>query len=331
MSYERIWDDPETFVVRIPFLCFGLGSMNCYIIRNGGEVLIIDPGAAAPLASRALVFIAGEIGIDLARARFLLTHLHFDHAALLKQLVQPGSRIMLSHIAYANNPWNDYMCRREMLKALLTEEGVPIFAMKGLAAVRAEVRICDLPGCEYDLLSEGRLVHVGDFALRVIETPGHTDGHISLYSEDHRILISGDHILETFTPGVAMPLEGMDTFRDYLHSLSKVDLLDCDTVLPGHGRAFGGLSERCDDLRKRHERRLCEIFEIIARNPGLNGYHILRAIPWQDGIPIGDWERLSLFQRISMGAQTFSYLEFLVNIGEVVREKDDEGRHYRIA
>ena len=54
-------------------------------------------------------------------------------------------------------------------------------------------------------------------------------------------------------------------------------------------------------------------------------------MPWSAGVPIEDWEKLDLFKRIAMGAQTFSYLEFLVNIGQIVRERDKAGRHYRIS
>ena len=41
-------------------------------------------------------------------------------------------------------------------------------------------------------LNDEDLIHVGDLEFKVIHTPGHTKGGISLYSESEKILFSGD-------------------------------------------------------------------------------------------------------------------------------------------
>ena len=330
ITHERILETPEVHVVRVPFVYLGLDSMNCYIVRDGDDALVIDPGASAPFAWRAFERVADRIGIDLARTRFLCTHLHFDHASLLKKLTHPGSQILMGHAAFTSNPWNFYLLRNALLKSVLIEEGMTPSALKSLAAVMLESRVCDLLGCEYELLHEGQVIRVGAHELRVLETPGHTAGCICLYSAKHRILFSGDHVLQGITPVLALPFEGKDSLRNYLDSLAKVESLACDTVLPGHGKPFTGLLERCNALRQRHAERLGQTWEIVARNPGCNGSVVVQAIPWTNSNPDQNWNALPPLQRITMTSQALSYLEYLVNIGEFVRKEDSSGRHYFI-
>ena len=331
LGYEHIWDDPQVHVVRVPVVQLGLRYTNCYIIRDGDDVLIVDPGTSSPLIGRAFAHIADEIGFDMSRARFLCTHLHFDHAALLKQLTQSGSRILVGKSAYNNNAWSYYELRNALLKSVMIEEGVPSMSRRGLAATKWEPRVCDLPERNYELLDDGQTISVGAHELRVIETPGHASGHLCLYNAEQRLLFSGDHVLEKITPGLAFPFEGDDCLRDYLSSLGKVERLECSRVLPGHGDAFGGLAERCDSLRQHHAHRLMQVYEIVANNPGCNGNAVMKAMPWKKSGPYEDWDQLTFSQKSCMSAQTFAYLEYLMNFGEIVREEDTSGRHYRVA
>lgn len=331
MGYEHICEDPQVHVIRVPIVQLGLRYTNCYVVRDGDDALIIDPGTSTPLIGRAFARIADEIGFDLSKARFFCTHLHFDHAALLKQLTQPGSRILVGKSAYNNNAWSYYELRNALLKSVMIEEGVPTVSRRGLAATKWEPRVCDLPEREYELLTDGQTITVGAHELRVIETPGHASGHLCLYNAEQRILFSGDHVLERITSGLAFPFEGDDCLHDYLLSLGKVEGLKCAQVLPGHGNAFRGLAERCKSLRQHHAHRLTQVFEIVARNPGCNGNAVMREMPWKKSGPYENWDELTFAQKSSMAAQTFAYLEFLMNSGEIVRGEDLSGRHYRIA
>ena len=331
MNHELAWEDPDIFVVRVPYAHLGLGHTNCYIIRDGDEALVIDPGVVSPGASKALARAIDAVGVDLGAARFLCTHLHFDHAALLKEIAQPGSRILMSAMAYEYNPWNNYRARKKAVRELVRAEGITQMATRGLAALMSQARVCDLPGCTYTLLADGQEVRVGRHAFRVILTPGHAPGHICLYSDDERILLSGDHVLENTTPGLALPFEGHDSLRDYLASLAKVEGLDCRAVLPGHGEAFYDLAGRCAALREHHIERLGKVIEVVAHNPGANGNTIMRAMPWAKSGPFKNWERLNAYLRLNMGTQMLAYLEYLVRLGELERTEDGDGRHYWLA
>ena len=321
---------PGIYVLQVPFAHIGLDHTNCYIIPDDEGILMIDPGVVSPTSFQYVTRAAVHFGFNRHQVRILCTHLHFDHAAMLKRLPQDGGRILMGEEALRNNPWNYYDLRSSLLRSVLQEEGVPPTARKGLAAIASEVRVCDMPGYTYELLSENQILRVGSYEFRVIFTPGHSRGHICLYDKAHGVLISGDHVLEKITPSLTLPFEGDNSVLDYLESLNKVDTPDCNLVLPGHGEPFTGLSERCDDLRQRHIRRLGQVYEVVARNPLVNGYTVMRKMPWKRSGPYDNWALVPPYTQLCMCNQTLSYLDFLRRVGELELIEDREGRHYRI-
>lgn len=77
---------------------------------------------------------------------------------------------------------------------------------------------------------EGSLVEFGAAKLRVIETPGHTLGHISYYIADGDILLPGDTL---FSLGCGRLFEG--TAAQMYNSIAKYSELPDDTlVCAGH-------------------------------------------------------------------------------------------------
>ena len=83
------------------------------------------------------------------------------------------------------------------------------------------------PDFDPDLrLSEGSIVSVGEEALQVIYTPGHSDDHLCFLAG--RILFTGDHIMG----GSSVMVEDMSS---YLRSLQRLQVLELDRLYPGHG------------------------------------------------------------------------------------------------
>ena len=86
-----------------------------------------------------------------------------------------------------------------------------------------------LPKLDATLL-EGETVSLGASAARVIDTPGHTRGHISYYFDAGKVLACGDTL---FSLGCGRLLEG--TPDEMFHSLRKLAVLPADTrVCCGH-------------------------------------------------------------------------------------------------
>jgi glyoxylase-like metal-dependent hydrolase (beta-lactamase superfamily II) len=85
-------------------------------------------------------------------------------------------------------------------------------------------------------LKHGDMVEVGEYLLKIIHTPGHTDDQICIKPEnDHRIIV-GDTIFEGGPGNTQSP----EDFRTTLKTLSRIVLpWPDDTVCyPGHGPSF---------------------------------------------------------------------------------------------
>jgi glyoxylase-like metal-dependent hydrolase (beta-lactamase superfamily II) len=82
-------------------------------------------------------------------------------------------------------------------------------------------------------LKENDKIELGEISLRVIHTPGHTPGGISLYSEKDKILFSGDTLFQGTYGRTDLPYSSQ---ADMMRSLEKLFALPTETkVYPGHG------------------------------------------------------------------------------------------------
>ena len=85
-------------------------------------------------------------------------------------------------------------------------------------------------------LNDGDEVDLGDGA-RIIHTPGHTPGSISVYLPKRKLLFAGDAVANLL--GVRPPIGWFTEDRaDARASIRKLAELDFDVVLFGHGQSL---------------------------------------------------------------------------------------------
>jgi len=81
-------------------------------------------------------------------------------------------------------------------------------------------------------LNDGDVIDIGGHRLRVIDTPGHTIGSISLYDEATGSMFTGDTV---FVGGIGrydLPTASVD---ELIRSLRKLSTMDINGFYPGHG------------------------------------------------------------------------------------------------
>lgn len=73
-------------------------------------------------------------------------------------------------------------------------------------------------------------LHMGDRTFRLMSLPGHTPYQAMVYVPEERVLFSGDNVVNNTMPFFhqAVPLEWLET-------LKKLQDLDIEKVVPGHG------------------------------------------------------------------------------------------------
>jgi glyoxylase-like metal-dependent hydrolase (beta-lactamase superfamily II) len=113
-------------------------------------------------------------------------------------------------------------------------------------------------------LRGGESFDAGDRTWSVLHTPGHSPGHICLWTGGDRLLCSGDHVLERVSPPVTFE-RGFerDPMGSYLTSLRAVRALEPELVLPGHGAPFRDGARRAEVIERGKLRRLDQLHGLL--------------------------------------------------------------------
>ncbi|KYK36156.1 MAG: MBL fold metallo-hydrolase [Theionarchaea archaeon] len=81
-------------------------------------------------------------------------------------------------------------------------------------------------------LKEGDIISSGAYQLQVIHTPGHTEGSISLYEPEGKILFSGDCVFDMGIGRMDFPTGNP---KQMMQSLQKLLKFDIEEIYAGHG------------------------------------------------------------------------------------------------
>jgi hydroxyacylglutathione hydrolase len=184
----------------------GLFQENCWIVgsRRRGEAVVIDPGDEPD----EILALARDMGVKITR--ILASHAHLDHIMAVRAIVDATRAPFLLHQA-----------------DLGIAEYMPQAALNWLGH---EVPPAPPPDA---FPNDGEDIEVAGVTLRVIHTPGHTPGSLSLYAADAHLLFSGDTLFRESIGRTDLP--GGDT-QTILQSISErlYTLPDDTRVLPGH-------------------------------------------------------------------------------------------------
>ena len=90
-------------------------------------------------------------------------------------------------------------------------------------------------------LNDGDLLQLGGLSFRVVHTPGHSAGMISLFEPGEGILLSSDALWDGDLGVMTPRIEGMDCAFRALESLDRLTELKPGIVYPGHGGPITGV------------------------------------------------------------------------------------------
>lgn len=305
---------PNIFREGIPLPANPLKAINSYVIKGNDRFLMIDTGMNRPECMEAMEAYIKNIGLDLQRTDFFITHLHADHMGLVSELARSSSKI------YFNYP--DHVIVQD--PGHWDKMGVAALA-NGFPEEDIQSAISRHPGRRYQtknppdltLLREGDHLEIGGYYLRCVETPGHTPGHLCLYEPYKKFFFSGDHILESITPNISRWLENGDPLQSYLQSLDKIYDYDISQVFPGHRQVFTHHRQRITELKKHHGTRNEEIISILKKGRR-TAYDVAARMTWD--IDCDRWEDFPLPQRWFAGGEALAHLQYLQGKGRVKKE-----------
>lgn len=141
-------------------------------------------------------------------------------------------------------------------------------------------------------------------------------------------MITGDHVLPTFTPVVGLyPWLSLNPLGDYLNSLKAVKELKVEIALPGHGDSFTGIKQRVQHIIQHHKQRNSEILRVLNTEPK-TAYQIAINMTWMSG-SVG-WQKLASPDKTLAIGETLAHLEEMRAREEVSKFVKDNIIYYRI-
>ncbi len=304
---------------------FRVGSVNCYVLLER-PVTVLDPGTLQPgsLATlRGLLKAHGRDFDDIEQV--IVTHHHADHCGAAAVLAaRAGARIVCGapEVPRLLQP-ADVQSRHDLLIGLGVPDDVARSVIAGADA--AVERVVRRPRQSMvTSVHDGDVLWAGGRPLRCMVTPGHAEGHLSLWDPAASVLFSGDHLLSRIIP--VSSLDDRDalgrrrrSFVEYLASLARFMALEPDVVLPGHGRAFTEVDLLAARVRS-HSQERAEQIETMLRAGPATPFQLARRLQWQ---PEG--------ARLLLGlAHAQAHLDLLEEAGRVVFDDDGARVRYRL-
>lgn len=182
--------------------CIVVGSLeeNCYILKCGKSLAVIDPGAEYEK-------ILSEIKKSDARLEMiLLTHGHFDHIGAVSELAKESGAPVFVH---------------QKDSVMLTDNS------KNLSFMTGEII---KPHTPEKLLLGGEELKLGDLKIKVHYTPGHSEGCVCYECGDN--LFGGDLLFKG-----SIGKFDRHNLQSHMNSLKYLmdNFDDSVKVYPGHG------------------------------------------------------------------------------------------------
>jgi glyoxylase-like metal-dependent hydrolase (beta-lactamase superfamily II) len=259
---------PNVFTLSLP-LPFELESVNVHLIKLDDGWMLVDCGMELDAAWQILEAAIAQMGIQWKDIRvILLTHMHPDHMGMSARLLElTGASLWMHSVEAAHLQLVSRGTRRvPWLDDVFSRAGVSLDLQARMERHFTQIRR------NFHDLAPNRLFHGGEQIptaaglFQVLWTPGHSPGHICLYNESAKLLISGDHILENITPNVAWHPDA-DTLGDFLTSLEGLRPLEIDIILPSHGAPFTGHGQWITNTIEHHGERCSEMLRLVTDAP----------------------------------------------------------------
>lgn len=196
--------------MKIKSFTFNPFEENTYVIYdNSNKCIIIDPGCYTEDEKKTLRnFIDNK---KLEPVKLINTHCHIDHIL--------GNK-------FVHDQWGVelYMHRKDVTLLKSSEDIAKMYGFRDYVIYSSQKHF----------LNEGDRFTFGESHLEILFTPGHSPGHICLYSEDNNLIIAGDLI---FHKSIGRTdLAGGD-YNTLINSIkNKIFPLSNETqILCGHG------------------------------------------------------------------------------------------------
>lgn len=200
-------------MIKIASLTLNPFGENTYVLSaDNGDAIIVDAGCySAAERQRVAAYIEKN---SLHPILALNTHAHIDHVC---------------GVEWVKSEWG--------IPFALHEADLPILSSMITHGEALGFQISSIPAVE-QLLTDGQQIPLGDKGdtIRIIHTPGHSAGGVSIYIESQKMLLTGDTLFDQSIGRTDLPSGDYPTLMRSI--VKKLLPLGGDVkIFPGHGGA----------------------------------------------------------------------------------------------
>ena len=262
---------------------FPIGPVYSYVVF-GEKLTLIDAGLKNQQGWDKLNNGLHQLGLGLSDIeQIVITHHHNDHTGMVDWILEENPKVsiyahkdtemILKDESYLD--WSSEFFERLFLEFGLTKEMATKWAYR--KGHRDYFQTATVDG----VLQEGDMVP-GLPGWKVIETLGHSQDHISLYSADNRQFICGDNIIKGVHGGIFLdaPKPGEERAKpllQYLNNLEKCRELPAKITYSGHGPIINDLNAAIDGHINNIENRANRVINTLKKlNGEATGFEIIQ-------------------------------------------------------
>jgi len=210
----------RTITLALPY---GLGRVNCYLVKADAGYVLIDTGVSNHRAALEQELI--NAGCQPGNLKLVvLTHGDFDHTGSAAYLHQKfGAPLAMHPDDFGMIERGDMFASRNSGNPIFKAMAPVLFKFGKSNRVTPELRLSE----EFDLSAYG-------FDARVISLPGHSRGSIGILTSEGDLFV-GDLLENTKQPALNSI---MDNRAAAQASVEKLKNLNVKLIYPGHGTPF---------------------------------------------------------------------------------------------
>jgi glyoxylase-like metal-dependent hydrolase (beta-lactamase superfamily II) len=247
--------------IRLP-LPMALDHVNIYALDEGDHWSIVDTGVHSSFSVALWQDILRDVLGGKPVGRVILTHHHPDHVGMAGWLMQDqGATLWTTRTAWLMARMLILDCEEKP-----SEQARKFWRQAGMDpeiyAKRSNERPFNFADIAYPLpvgyrrLQQGDVIHAAGRDWDIHIGAGHAPEHLTMWSRDCNLVISGDQILPSISPniGVYATEPEADPLADWLEACERLSLQarEDHLVLGGHKLPFTGLPFRMRQLIDNH-------------------------------------------------------------------------------
>jgi glyoxylase-like metal-dependent hydrolase (beta-lactamase superfamily II) len=223
-----------------------VGPVNVYLVEDE-PLTLIDTGPHWPPSLRALQDSLEQLGYELADIeRIVVTHQHLDHAGQASELVQRSGAELCALdglVDWLESYPESLAAEDRLADRVLRRHGASEEVLSAVWEQNVAARKFGTPASVTLPIADGELLQFANRALRVVHCPGHSPSDTVFHDEQRGVLLAGDVLLAHVRSSaiIAPPLDGSEVhvrpraFASYVESLHRLEAMELELVLPGHG------------------------------------------------------------------------------------------------